>query len=81
MGEFYQYANRLAHLYFLNVVAQVPTWMVFLYFVDDTKQNGPSTVAEWTIALDEMKMKLGLPKYHLLDQRIVSVFAPLPCCH
>jgi hypothetical protein len=80
-GEFYQHANRLAHLYFLNVIGQVPTWIVFLYFVGNTKQNGPSTVAEWTSALDEMKTKLDLPKHHLLDQRIVSVFAPLPCCH
>lgn len=76
-GEYYQYANRLAHLYFLNVLGQVPTWMVFLYFVGDVEQNGPSTVAEWTTALDEMKGKLELPKHHLLDQRIISVFAPV----
>lgn len=52
---------------------QAPTWMVFLYFVSDTEQNGPSTVTEWTIVLDKMRNKLGLPKYHLFDQRIVSV--------
>ena len=76
-GEFYQYANRLAHLYFLNIVGQVPTWMVFIYFVGDTEQNGPLTVAEWAVALDEMKAKLGLPQYHLLEQQIISIFAPV----
>jgi len=76
-GKFYQYANRLAHLYFLNVVAEVPTWMVFLYFVGDVEQDGPLTVAEWEPALDEVKRKLGLPEHHLLDQRIVSAFTPV----
>ena len=76
-GEYYQYANRLAHLYFLNVIGQVPTWMVFLYFVGDVEQNGPSTVAEWTSAISEMRTKLGLPQYHLLNERIVNVFAPV----
>ena len=76
-GEFYQYANRLAHLYFMNIVGQVPTWMVFIYFTGDTEQNGPLTVAEWAVALDEMKAKLGLPRYHLLEQQIISIFAPV----
>lgn len=77
LGKFYQYANRLAHLYFLNVVAEVPTWMIFLYFVGDVEQDGPLTVAEWMPALDEVERKLGLPEHHLLDQRIVSVFTPV----
>lgn len=74
-GEYYQYANRIAHLYFLNTIAHVPTWMIYLFFIGDTEQNGPSTVAEWTNAISEMKAKLGLPQYHLLNKRIVSVFA------
>jgi len=77
LDDYYQYANRLAHLYFLKVIGRVPTWMVFLHFVGDIEQDGPSTVAEWTTALDEMKNKLELPKHHLLDQRIISVFAPV----
>ncbi|TEU18245.1 MAG: hypothetical protein E3J21_06445 [Anaerolineales bacterium] len=77
MGEFYQYANRLAHLYFLNVIAQISAWMVFLYFVGDVEQNGPSTVIDWLTDLDGIRNKLGLPQHHLLDQRVVSVFAPV----
>lgn len=77
LGDYYQYANRVAHLYFFNVVAKFPAWLVYLYFIGDVEQNGPSTVSEWTNAIDEMKRKLGLPKRHLLDQRIISVFAPV----
>lgn len=76
-GDFYQYANRLAHLYFLYSVCRVPTWMVFLYFVGDVEQNGPLTTAEWADALDHLKKTLGLPDRHPLDERIVSVFAPV----
>ncbi|TET44195.1 hypothetical protein E3J62_11040 [candidate division TA06 bacterium] len=72
----YQYANRVAHLYFMNIVAEVPTWLVFLYFVGDTKpKKGPQTVAGWETILDRVRKKIGLPNYHLLNQRIVTVFA------
>jgi len=77
LGEYYQYANRLAHLYFLTIVGQVPTWMVFLYFVGDVEQKGPSTVAEWTASIDLMHDKVGLPRDHLLEQTIINVFAPV----
>jgi len=77
LGEHYQYANRIAHLYFLDIVGQVPTWMVFLYFVGDVKQSGPSTVVEWTASLDKMQKALGLPGDHLLEQTIINVFAPV----
>jgi len=77
LGEYYQYANRIAHLYFLDIVGQVPTWMVFLYFVGDVKQRGPSTVVEWTASLDKMREALSLPREHLLEQTIINVFAPV----
>ncbi len=76
LGDYYQYANRLAHVYFLTIVGQVPTWMVFLYFVGDVKQKGPSTVVEWTASLDKMREAIGLPRGHLLEQAIINVFAP-----
>ena len=77
LGDYYQYANRLAHLYFLNIEGQVPTWMVFLYFIGDVEQNSPSTVTEWASPIDQIHEKLGLPKDHLLTSEIVNVFAPV----
>jgi len=59
----------------MNIVAEVPTWLVFLYFVDDKEMNGPLTVAGWATALEEMKGALALPEHHLLNGRIVHVFA------
>jgi hypothetical protein len=76
-GEIYQHANRIAHLWFLSAVGDIPTWLVFLHFVGDVEQSGPSTVAEWEVELDGIREKLGLPRQHSLDERIVSVFAPV----
>ncbi len=76
LGDYYQYANRVAHLYFLNVVANIPTWMVFLYFVGDVEQQGPMTTDEWTPALALLRSQVELPRHHLLDERLLSVFAP-----
>ncbi len=77
LGEYYQYANRLAHLYFLAILGQVPTWMVFLYFVGDVEQNGPSTAAEWDASLEKARQALGLPERHLLNETIINVYAPV----
>ena len=77
LGDYYQYANRIAHLYFLTILTQVPAWMVFLYFVGDVEQNGPSTVIEWTTPIDKMRQALGLPGGHMLEQAIITVFVPV----
>jgi hypothetical protein len=34
-GKFYQYTNRLAHLYFLRVKLKKPTFLVNIYFIGD----------------------------------------------
>jgi len=40
---FYQYTNRLAHLYFLRELNQLPAYLVFLYFThaSDAGRSGP----------------------------------------
>gem|GEM_PF-1255156 len=77
LGEYYQAANRIAHLYFLNVVAQVPSWLVNLYFVGDREQSGPQTVAEWQPCLLAVEKALGLPPGHLLAGRVITAFLPV----
>ncbi len=76
LGKYYQYANRLAHLYFFNGIIHIPAWLVTLYFVGDVEMNGPQTVAEWMPALSKMKEGLGLLDGHLLQSRVITVFCP-----
>ena len=64
---FYQYANRLAHAYFLEKVNEISTRLVFLHFVGDKPQKGPDTREEWEAAITVLHEALGLtgriPRY------------------
>jgi hypothetical protein len=57
-GPLYQYANRLAHLYFLFRKLGKPTWLVNLYFVDDP--IGPTAEKEWRAEIQNVKAALGI---------------------
>jgi hypothetical protein len=77
---YYQYANRLAHAYFLNELNATPTFLVFLHFIGAPQMGGPRTRAEWETAIDEVQRALGvenrLPPY-ILDA-FVDVSGPIP---
>ena len=60
--QFYQYANRLAHGYFLNEANGVPARLAFVYFIGDAEMNGPSTRAEWDTAIHTVHAALGLKR-------------------
>jgi len=59
---FYQYANRLAHQYFLTKVNGVPSSLVFLYFVNADDMLGPVSEEQWHGAVRLIHAALGLPK-------------------
>ncbi len=69
---FYQYANRLAHLYFLRVLNHIPAYMTFIYFIDD-HTHIPTTKAEWTGALKLMHSFLGNHNHNLFKY-VIDVF-------
>jgi len=61
-GTFYQYANRLAHQYYLRKLNNIPSILVFLYFINATEMEGPSSILEWEGATRLLHAVLGLPK-------------------
>ncbi|WP_256806664.1 hypothetical protein [Bradyrhizobium sp. Bra64] len=67
---FYQYANRLAHHYFLTRLNGLKSSLVFLYFVNAEEMRGPVTEEEWHGAIRRIHAVLGLPK----DLRSRGVF-------
>lgn len=71
---FYHYANRLAFLYFLRHVNQLPAHLVFVYFVNAPDVRGPATQVEWESALALMHAALGLPRRHPLSPFIHNIF-------
>ena len=69
---FYQYANRLAHLYFLREKAQKEAYLVFLYFVDDSTHI-PTSLDAWHSALKLQKQLMGLSSGSLSD-KVIELF-------
>ena len=71
---FYQYCNRLAHLYFLRVKNELNAYLLFVYFVGDSTVEGPKSKEEWLGALKILKLVLGIDKQHKLSPYIIDVF-------
>jgi len=71
---FYQYANRLAHLYLLRELNNIPAYLVFVYFLNDQEMNGPATKEEWIAAIQVVEEVLGLGEKHRLKPYIIDLF-------
>lgn len=77
VDTYYQYANRLATLYFLTERVRQPARLVFLYFVGDDMGDGrpcPATEAEWRELIQACHRTLGLREDHELHDRVFDVF-------
>jgi hypothetical protein len=68
-GTYYQYTNRLAHLYLLRNLNHVPAYLVFVYLLNDTEMSGPRTPEEWAGALELVHAQLGID-----DERLAKAF-------
>ena len=74
---FYQYANRLAHLYFLRELNGIGAALVFVYFTGDTTVPGREPVSR-----DGWEAAIGLATHHLrvptntpwMRENVVDVF-------
>jgi len=69
---FYQYSNRLAHLYLLRKLNDIPAYLVFVYFVNDYTHI-PTTRDKWNGALQLMHALLGTHR-HTLSKYVIDVF-------
>ena len=74
---FYQYANRLAHLYLLKELNKVDAALVFVYFVGDTTVPGRKPVSRegWEAAIDLAHNHLGVsPNSPWMRENVFDVF-------
>jgi hypothetical protein len=58
--SFYQFANRLAHLFWMREVNGHDAYLVNLFFTNDREMNGPATEAEWQAAIRLQEVFLGV---------------------
>jgi hypothetical protein len=69
LGPLYQSANRLAHLYFLRQIAQIPAWLINIYFVNDPRT--PTSRADWERDILATNARLGFTQ---VAPFVLSVF-------
>ena len=69
---FYQYANRVAHLYYLRCLNNVEAYLIFVYFLND-QTHIPTQKSEWDGATRLQKQLMGLSRYKL-QKYIIEVF-------
>jgi len=73
-GTFYQYVNRIAHLYYFREKNKIKSNLLFIYFINDITVHGPKTKDEWLGAIQTMECYLGLAKKHKLRKYIYDIF-------
>jgi len=73
-GTFYQYVNRIAHLYYFREKNKIKSHLLFIYFINDITVHGPKTKDEWLGAIQTMECYLGLAKKHKLRKYIYDIF-------
>jgi hypothetical protein len=69
---FYQYSNRLAHLYLLRKLNNIPAYLVFVYFINDYTHISTRR-EEWNGALQLMHNLIGINR-HKFSKFIIDVF-------
>jgi hypothetical protein len=60
-ANFYQLANRFAHLHFLRKHG-VPAWLILVNFTGDEDMRGPPDTAGWDMAYEEAHRSLGMTR-------------------
>ena len=62
---YYQYANRLAHLYFLRELNHLDAYLIFLNFADAPDRTTPASTADWEHHRKAVRKQLGLSERYL----------------
>lgn len=78
---YYQYANRLAMLWFL-LNHGIPARLLYIYFVGEAhgKWNCPATADRWTPHIEAQDRALGLDPAtppEMIEQRVHKIFLPV----
>lgn len=69
---FFQYANRLAHLWWLRQ-ERVDAKLLFVSFIGDLEMKGPSASETWDAVFQAADHALGLPAKHPLRKHVLLV--------
>ena len=76
-SPFYQYANRLSHLYFLVTRNQIDAYLLFMYFANAPDVPSPCSTDQWEGARRLTEKCLGLGR-HVYRDRIATIVIDVP---
>jgi hypothetical protein len=85
-GAYYQFANRLAAIFFLNEylkelgLPSIPAILVLVYFIGDKRDDGkecPTDKQGWRKVIAEEYAELGLTADHRLKSYVKEVYLPV----
>lgn len=71
-NKYYQYTNRIAHLFYLREKCNISAYLINIYFVND-KTHIATKKEQFEIALKELKKHLGTNS-HKLDNYMMEVY-------
>ena len=71
LDGYYQYANRLTHLFFLRELCGVDAELVFVYFCDDPTHISTSR-EEWQTILTDQKKVMGIDKIEHVTELFIN---------
>jgi hypothetical protein len=71
--DYYQYANRIAHLWWLRAHG-IEAHLLFVDFINDADMGGPSDRHAWETAYAVANTRLGLPTLHALSPYMHHVY-------
>ncbi len=72
-GRYYQYANRLSHLYFLREQCGKQVYLVNVYFIGDSSVKGPDVEEKWHVAEKARNTYLQITD-HKLTKYVLNIF-------
>ena len=73
-SPYYQYANRLAHLYHFVELNGIDAYFLAIYFLNDRNMGGPHSSDHWEDAIQRQYADMMLPQDHRLRDRIIELF-------
>ncbi len=78
-SPYFQFANRLAFLYWFHELNGRDAYLVLLYFLNDKEMNSadtyvPSTPGEWISVVTHQDRLMGIRQRHPLSDRIIHAY-------
>ena len=60
----------------MNVIAKMPTWLVWVFIVDDPVWPDRLSAWKWHQTFEQVKAAVGLPPDNPLTDKITAVYLP-----